>query len=325
MKTKLLCLFLSLTMVGVQAVAFNKAGRTAFSFVKIGIGARQTAMGEAGISLVRDVNGMFWNPAAITGVQSAEASFSYNRWFAQLDYVAGAAGIRWPGVGVLGIGYSSLGYGEINEALVQSPTGSSDTRTGETFTGGDLLVGLTYAREFTDNLSIGVTLKYLREKLFLYSSSAVAFDVGTHYDTGFKGIRFAMSFLNFSQSVKFLDQGLQREGYDLPLVFRVGACIDLVKTGDSFIDVGENHALTLAIEAVNTNDFGERYGLGGEYTFFNFLALRGGYRFNYDEGNLSLGVGVQQKIGDLTVRADYSYVSYEFLESPQRVTVSLAY
>ena len=325
MKTKLVCLSLSLLMVAADAEAFNKAGRTAFSFVKIGVGARQTAMGEAGISVVRDVNAMFWNPAALSGIQSTEASFSYNRWFADLNYLAGAAAVRWPDVGIFGIGYTSLKYGDIDEALVQSPTGRSDTRTGSTFTGSDLLVGLTFAREFTDNLSIGVTVKYLREKLFVYSSSAVAFDVGTYYDTQFRGIRFGMSFLNFSKSVKFIEYGLQREGYDLPLVFRVGASIDLIKSGDAFIDVGDDHKMVVAIEAVNSNDFGERYHLGGEYTFMDFLALRGGYRFNYDEGSLSLGVGVRQQIGGLTVRADYSYVSYEFLESPQRVTISLAY
>ena len=51
---------------------FNKAGRTAMQFLKIGNGSRQVAMGEAAIAGVQDVNSIFWNPAAITGIQNAD-------------------------------------------------------------------------------------------------------------------------------------------------------------------------------------------------------------------------------------------------------------
>jgi hypothetical protein len=116
-------LLLCATLVAGTALAcaddFNKAGRTAFQFVKIGVGARQTALGEAGIALVRDVNATFWNPAGLAGVKNAEASFSYNRWLGGLDYLAGSAGIRWPTVGILGVSYASLKYGDIQEALVR--------------------------------------------------------------------------------------------------------------------------------------------------------------------------------------------------------------
>src|SRR5512138_10045 len=110
---------------------FNKVGRTSFQFVKIGIGARQTALGEASIALVRDVNSLFWNPANISGIQSSEASFSYARWFADMNYLAGAVGVRWEGVGVFGLGMSTLRYGDLSEALAVGSR--SDTRTGNIF------------------------------------------------------------------------------------------------------------------------------------------------------------------------------------------------
>jgi hypothetical protein len=321
----LVILALLICQLAVGADNFNKAGRTAMQFVKIGIGARQTALGEAGIVSVRDVNSMFWNPAAISGIQSTEASFSFNRWFADMNYYAGAAGVRLSNIGIVSLGFASLDYGNIQEALVKTGSGSSDTRTGGSFSGKDLMAGLSFSHEFTDRLSIGVTAKYLQEKLFVYSSSLVAFDVGTYYDTGFKGIKFGMSFQNFGKSVKFLDQSDREEGYDIPLIFRVGASLDLLNTGDAFFDAGPNHKLTLSFEALNTNDFGERYHVGGEYTLLGFLALRGGYRFNYDQGNLSLGVGLQQSISDLNVRVDYSFVNYTYLESPHRISLTIAY
>ena len=308
-----------------QAQTFTKAGRASFQFLKIGIGARQTGMGEAGISIVRDVNSLFWNPAGVTGIQSAEASFSYDRWFADLNYLSGAAAVRWPDIGVFGVSYAILGYGDIPEALAVSESGSSDTRTGATFTGNDMLLGFSFARQFSDNLSIGATIKFLREKLFIYAENTYAFDVGTLYDTGFKGIHFAMSAQNFSGSVSYLPVSDRKEGYDIPLLFSIGASIDIVNPKDSFFNAGEDQKLTIALETVNSNDYGERWHMGAEYTFAGFLSLRGGYRFNYDEGNASFGIGLQKKFSDVEVRVDYSYVSYTYLSSPQRVSLTLRY
>lgn len=320
-----LVLGLLVAQTDAPAQTFNKAGRAAFQFLKIGIGARQTAMGEASISVVQDVNTVFWNPAGLMGVTSTEASFSYNKWLADLDYMAGAVGFHLGDVGVVGVSYSQLSYGDIPEALAVSESGSSDTRTGNSFTGNDLSVGLSFAHQFTSNLSIGVTAKYLREKLFVYSASTFAFDVGTYYDTQFKGIKFAMSAQNFASSVKFLDVSDRKEGYDIPLLFTIGASIDLIKPEDAFLTAGDANRLTLALETVNSNDYGERWNVGAEYAFSEFLFLRGGYRFNYDDGNTSFGIGLQKQIGDFNIRLDYSYVSFKYLSSPQRISLTLGY
>jgi hypothetical protein len=329
MKPRLSLLCAALLIAGMTpqaAQAFNKGGRASFQFLKIGIGAHQTAIGEVAVATYRDVNGAFWNPALVTGIRNVEASFSYNRWFAGMNYYAGAAGVRWDGVGVLALSYSGLGYGDIEEALVTSPSGSSDTRTGSTFTGSDMVFGLTLAREFTENLSIGATVKHIREELWNYSEDLWAFDVGTYYDTRFKGIRFAMSAQNFAGSVKYISAGSQDvEGYDIPLLFRIGASIDLISGGDAFLDGGPDNRLMLGVETVNSNDYGERWHVGGEYAFREFLALRAGYRFNYDEGNLSFGIGLQHSFSDMMVKLDYSYVSFEHLESPHRVTLTFAF
>ena len=316
---------LALAVATASGADFNKAGRTVMQFVKIGVGGHQTALGECGVVAVRDVNALFWNPAALSGIQGVEASFSYNRWFAEMTHFAGAAGIRIDGVGIVSAGYAGVDYGSIPEALVKGRGTSSDTRTGGSFGGGDVMIAIGFAREFSDQLSLGVTGKYLREKLFTYAADAFAFDVGTYYDTQFKGFRFGMSFQNFGESVKYMDQGAREEGYDLPLVFRLGTSFNLVDNREGFFSLGPDHQVVLSFEAINTNDFGERYHVGGEYAFMDFLALRGGYRFNYDEGQLSFGVGIRKPLAGVLVSVDYSFVSYERLESPHRVTVTIAF
>jgi hypothetical protein len=324
-----LVLTLGFLVVATDAQAFDKSGRTAMQFVKIGVGARQTAMGEASISIVQDVNAVFWNPAGISGIQSGEASFSYSRWFAEMNHFSAAVAYTLEDIGTIGLSAVELDYGDIPEALSKASSGSADTRTGTTFTGNDLMFGVTFSHQFLDRLSIGISAKYLQEQLWIYSKGVMAFDFGTCFDTQFRGIRFAMSFQNFGGTVKFLDVGLKQEGYDLPLIFRLGMSIDLVSGGDAFISGGNDHRLSLAVDALNTNDFGDRYNIGAEYCFKGFgdltLFARTGYRFNYEEGRLSLGAGLEQKLSGMAIRVDYSYVSYEFLESPSRLTLTMAF
>lgn len=306
---------------------FNKAGRTALQFLKIGIGARPAALSEAVIANSSDITSVFWNPSAITNIEGEQVSFTYTQWIGDLNVFAGAAGINLGSIGVLGISYISLNYGDIQEALVTSTTGSVETRTGNNFTGSDLDIGITLARKFTDKLSIGVTAKYLRENLYTYSSSLWGFDVGTYYETGWKGIRLAMSAQNFSPQARWMfNQAEAQQSYELPLVFRIGWSIDLLGGENLFLggDPLKNR-FSLNMDAVHTNDYSERLNIGGEYWFMNLIALRGGYRFNYDEGNLSFGVGINYETGSLRLQFDYAYVAYDFLKSPNRFSLLLAF
>lgn len=316
-----------LAALSVNAQEFNKAGRTAMQFLKVGIGARQAALGEANIASVQDVNSIFWNPAATTGIEGIQASFTYTTWIADLNIMSGAVGITFDQIGTLSLSYVTLDYGNIPEAYTTSASGSIDTRTGSSFTGSDLMFGLGFARKFTDKLSIGINLKYIREDLHVYYSDLWGFDVGSYYDTKWKGIKLAMSAQNFSSQARWLHTKEEsQQTYELPIVYRIGMAVDMVGGQDLFFGGNPNqHKLTYSIDAIHTNDFAERLHMGLEYKAFDMITLRGGYRFNYDEGNLSAGVGFSYDTGFLKLNIDYAYVQYDFLESPHRITVSMEF
>lgn len=326
MKKIILVITILFTTLNVNA-QFNKAGRTALQFLKIGIGARQTALGEASIASVTDVNSVFWNPAATTGIEGSQASFTYTKWIADLNLMSGAVGVNLSGIGVVTLSYITLDYGDIPEALTTSATGSIDSRTGNTFSGSDLALGIGLARKFTDKLSIGVNVKYLREDLHVYSTDLWAFDVGSYYETGWKGIRIGMSAQNFANQARWLyTKEEEQQTYELPILYRIGWSIDLLGGRDLFLGGRpDQHKFTLNVDAIHSNDYAERLHLGGEYDVFNMIAFRAGYRFNYEEGNLSLGMGLRYNTGFVKLNIDYTYVQYDFLQSPHRISVIMAF
>lgn len=327
MKNILLVTLLTIVITGSNFAQFNKAGRTSMQFLKIGVGARQVAVGEANIASVQDINSIFWNPAAITKINNVEAAFTYTSWLADINVYSGAIGYDLPGIATLALSYISLDYGDIPEALVTSPGGGIDTRTGNSFSGSDLAIGIGLAREFTNKLSIGVNFRYIREDLFVYSSDLWAFDVGSLYDTGWKGIRLAMSAQNFSTPARWLEnKEEEQQSFDLPLVYRIGAAIDLLG-GQDLIFGGDplKQKVSLNVDAIHSNDYGERLHLGAEYWLFNTFSIRGGYKFNHEEGNFSLGAGINYNTGFVNLKFDYAYVSYDFLQSPHRFSLLMSF
>lgn len=323
----LIIVFLILGICGSAYGQFNKVGRTSMQFVKIGIGAKQTSLGEACIANINDINAVFWNPAALTHIESYQVAFHYTKWIADLNVMSAAVGFNLGYWGVVAVNYSFMNYGDLQEALVTSPTGGVDTRTGNLFSGKDISFGVSYARAFTDKLSIGATVKYLREDLFKYSTNLWAFDVGSYYNTGWKGIRLAMSAQNFASQARWLHTGEEnRQSYELPLLYRIGASIDLMGGEDLFLGGDpEKHKWTINVDAIHSNDYAERLHVGTEYGFLNQFFLRGGYRFNYDEGNLSGGVGVNTTFSGMSLQFDYSYVKNDYLDSPHRFSVMLKF
>lgn len=316
-----------LSQLNLYGSDFNKAGRTAIQFLKIGIGARPSGMGEACIANIGGSNAVFWNAAAITSVCRMDASFDYTTWIGGINFTSGALGFRISPSIVLALDYISMSYGDIDEALSTSPTGNLDTRTGDTFTGSDVSIGLSLAKQFTNKLSIGIRTKYLREDLFTYSSSLMAFDVGTYYETGWKGIRLAMSAQNFANQARWMHTRTeQKQQYEVPLLFRIGTSIDLIG-GENLIFGGkpERSRLTVNLDAIHTNDFAERLNIGAEYWLWNRIALRTGYRLNRDEGQFSAGAALNYTVASVNIVVDYAFVDYDYLDSTQRFTLTLKF
>jgi len=119
---------------------------------------------------------------------------------------------------------------------------------------------------------------------------------------------------NFGSEVKYYDKS-----YPLPQTFTIGVSGLLIGSDGAFIRESTSNRVLLAYDLSQTRDHSQQQHIGLEYGLSDFLALRGGYKFNFDEEGLTLGLGVKVN----RFKIDYAYNDYgEFLGDVQRFTIN---
>lgn len=317
--------------------AVSKTGTTAAQFLKIGVGARASAMGGAYVALAGDASALYWNPAGISRLNGNEAILVHTEWLADIDYDFGGVVIQMGGIGTIGVSLTILSMGEMLVRTEKEPEG-----TGEYFSASDACVALSYGRSLTDRFSIGLNVKYIYQGIYHMNANGVAFDVGTLFTTGFNGMRIGMNIANFGSKMRMagkdskvfvdinpdasgsnatLPANLETLSWPLPLVFRVGVAMDPLKT--------RLHRFTVAVDALHPNDNSERINAGMEYSFREMVSLRGGYQSAWGldaEDGLTFGGGLRyQMAGHFGVKLDYAYADWGRLANAQRLSLGIEF
>ncbi len=305
------------------ALAFGQrqAGMNSAAFLKVGVGAREVAMGSAVTTIRGDVGQMFWNPAGIAVKdQMAQASFSYSNWLAGIAHTVGAVSYNVEGIGTVGAGF--ITFGDNNIPATRDPF--NDPSTSTSFDYMDMAVQVTFARYVTDRLSLGATAKYINEKIDNLSASAVAFDVGSLYDIGIMDWRVGARLTNIGSDIKYYDFSSP-----IPITFSMGTSIAPLST--------ESQKWTVAADVVKQQDYIPYFSIGFEYTALDMVSLRAGYKLNYsdtqDPGRAtrnpiqasieawSVGGGVHATWSELDVRVDYAFTDMKILNDVHRFSI----
>jgi len=315
-----------------------KSGTTAAGFLAIDVGPRGTGMGGAYVSVADDATAMYWNPAGIARLNNFQATFCNTKWIADLSFHYAGAVLALGNFGNIGINTTFLTMDQIERTTIFQPDG-----TGEFFDAGSYAIGLSYARYLTTQFSIGFNVKYINERVYHSNAYGFAFDVGALFDTNFHGLTLGMSISNYGTKMQLDGRDLQvqhdiaprtygnnpninarllADYFDLPLMFRVGVSMDVLK-GLS------NSNLILSMDALHPSDDVEYINIGGEYVFYNIFSLRAGYKelFAKDsEQGLSFGGGIHYKImGTTTFYFDYSYMDFGVFNPVHLYSVSLEF
>jgi hypothetical protein len=329
-----LVLLLIVFAAGESWAQTRKAGLNSASFLKVGVGARQVGLGSAITAIPGDAANMFWNPAGI-GLTSEQlqASFTYNSWIAEITQSAAAVTYNLGDVGTIGVGVMTFGISDIPADRDVYPGNAAlqalqiDQQTTSSYDYLDMLFQASFARQVTEQLTLGVTAKFISEKIDDQSATSFAFDFGSVYSIGVMDWKVGARINNLGGDIKFYDYAAP-----IPLTFSIGTSIS------PYSD--ESNVLTVAVDAVKPQDGLQYFFTGAEFSFMNMISVRGGYKLNYsgaDDGGttfrdaikttiegISLGAGFRTTLADYGVRVDYSYTSMDLLDAAHRFTLSFS-
>ncbi len=304
----------------------EKLAQTGFQFLTVGTFGKASAMGEAATTMEGVSTALFYNPAGLARMNNLlDISASWNNWIADIKQNSFSLALspKKGYYGVFGLSFLWVDYGEFLGTMVwNNARGFIDT---ETFSPKAMAIGIGYGKNLTDKFSVGGQIKYVTQssgksiipdeqslsglKATKYVLSAMAFDFGTIYRTGFKSLAFGMSVRNFSQEIKY-----EEEGFQLPLTFRIGISLNFM---DFLEQYSKAHSLLVAIDAVHPRSHNEFINLGLEYSLLDLFSLRAGYVSDQSEYSFTYGLGIQ-KFG---LAVDYAYMPFGVFEDVQKITV----
>ncbi len=304
------------------SLGYQRAGTSALTFLKIGIGSRGAAMGGAFVSIANDASCLYWNPAGLAQMESSEFYTTRIKWPADIKY--DFFGLVYKHSSTFAFGFSG---GFLHTDPMDVTTEYMPHGTGQQFYFSDYFLALSGSQKITEHFSWGLTLKYVEENIANVSSGTPMIDIGTYYWTGFRSLRFAVSLTNFGPEVAFkgnydkpvIEGGTIKDNYKefpLPTIFRLGAAMEVIDT--------ETNKLTFSGQLNHPVDNAETFSVGIENAYKNYLFLRGGLNLNNPEELFNLGAGLKIPVAGNKLFLDYSYTKMDYLTDVQRITLRIA-
>jgi len=262
----------------------GETGSTTAGFLKIGVGARALGMGGAFTSIADNPSAIYWNPAGLRRMDDAQAEFSHQSWYQDINIENFQ--ISFPGRKVsFGAGLTYLSFGKIQSY-------DADGNAGDELSMYNMAASAGAAVDVTENISIGLTAKYIEQSFDIVKGRAFAGDLGLMAEYG--GINIGLAAVNIGTKVKYISAQ-----EDLPAAIR---------TGLSFRQF-DNRAL-FSLEAYSP--FQGRLSLhqGLEFGLLDQLCARSGLIYhagsvdNTDAISYNLGLGISYGKG----RFDYTFI-----------------
>ena len=273
----------------------DRAGEAGASELLINPWTKSVGFGGANSSSVIGLEAMHHNVAGLAFTRQTELMFTHKRWLVGSDIKVNSFGFaqRVGESGVLGVGVMSMDFGDIMITEVNLPEGGVGN-----FSPSYLNIGVSYAKEFSNSIYGGITMKVISESISNVSAQGAAFDAGIRYVTGEnQQIKFGIALRNVGPPMKYEGDGLsfrvqdpnadysatqnhRAAKYELPSLVNIGASYDFYmspKVDSVSNEISSMHKLTLAGTFTSNSFTKDQYRLGLEYAFKSMFMLRGAY------------------------------------------------
>ena len=315
----------------------ERTGTAGASHLLVPVTARLASLGTSvtgGMASMNGLEALYQNPAGLVSNQGTAALFS------RMNYVADI-GINHFGVAQR-IGYNQLAltvtawdFGAIPLQTEEDPEINEDNTWDALFS----TIGVSYARQFTDRISAGITTKLVSETIDNLNASTIAFDAGMTYVVGESGLRFGVSLKNVGGSLTYGGDGLIRRGrflgldrgqervtkidpqdVELPSLLNVGATYTRNMAGNASVTILGNYASNAYVS--------DQYSGGIELGLANIVYARGGYVWSQElDDNFysgwNVGAGLNLDVAGRAFNVDYAYRGTDFFSGVNIITASM--
>jgi hypothetical protein len=257
-----------------------QSGASGIAFLKLGVSGRGAAMGDALSAAATGAEAAFYNPAALAGFPSihgghSQALLTHKIWIEDTRVQFLASRIMLGNEDAIGV---SLTHATVSDIEVRTRPGPAEG----TFSARYLCVSLSYARSLSQLFSVGVSGKFLQEKLFVDEASGFAGDIGMRVNVPVEGLTIGLAVANLGGM-----NNLRNAATSLPTVLRAGGAY-VTELPDI------RSQLTLAPELLyyfHPGETAQAFGL--EFLFDQQIAFRAGYQFGSETKGVSAGIGIR--------------------------------
>ncbi|HEX5132066.1 MAG TPA: PorV/PorQ family protein [Candidatus Krumholzibacteria bacterium] len=258
-------------------------------FLRVGVGARAAAMGDAYTGVAEDASSVYWNPGAMAAVLGTKVTLSHVEYFQSLRFEQAAVTheTKW---GTMGFMFTGL----FMDDLERRDDAASAVALGE-FGAYDVAFAAAFARYIVPNVSIGLSIKPVYQRIDELSAAGLAFDVGIYHTSRIQGVKLAAVAGNLGAPMKF-----DTEEYALPRYVKVGGSYEREV-------VALEGRVLVTVDLMFPNDDDGRQHIGAEYSYRRTVAVRAGYKAGYDSQGATFGLGVNYR----DVAIDYAFLPVE--------------
>lgn len=353
-KTKIFGLTLAAGMLMTSNVSIagneDRAGSAGAQQLLINPWARSSGWADAGVSSVRGLEAVYTNVAGLAFTSKTELMFARTNWLSGSGININNIGFsqRVGETSVIALSVMAMNFGDIPVTTVSNPEGTNATFSPSTFN-----LGLSFAKEFSNSIYGGMTVRAISERISDISASGIAFDAGIRYITGENDqVKFGIALKNVGPPMTYSGDGLsytinqeflgidatysvdQRGAkFELPSLVNLGASYDFI--------LSEDHLLTMAAAFTSNSFTKDQIRLGANYNFDAKKAMfraRAGYV--YEKGifkgetrttaltGLTGGFSVDFQFGEdeskSMIGIDYSYRTSDYFNGVHSIGVRVS-
>lgn len=279
----LIALYLWAGGLAAQQPAFS-AGTAGGLFLRSPLSARASALSGAFAARPADENALLYNPAGLAGLPAVTLSLDHSEWLSDIrfEHLLLALPVYRSLSAALSLAHMGMpslaGRGQFGE-----DTGTFDVSS--SFIQG----GIGFSPH--PALSLGVTVKYLRDQLAGFSAGGLAYDAGLLLRLGSPYLTLGASLQHLGSEIRY-----DAENQPLPRTFRLGLRYRHIPANLGF-----------SIDLVKSRDTGYQIHSGIEYNYEDSFFLRAGNRFQAQDALYPAfggGIGISR-----AYRVDYALVT----------------